>query len=98
VSPLCLLKQPFTLLSDFVDWKESVPIDSRAHRLLSTASHYPESIRAYFVFGSRVCIPLEVLREDGDLRELLRSVRLLLEARAYRLNRDLAHDGGAHLG
>jgi hypothetical protein len=31
-------------------------------------------------------IPIEVLREDGDLRELLRTVRLLLEARGYRLN------------
>jgi hypothetical protein len=31
-------------------------------------------------------IPIEVLRDDGDLRELLRSVRLLLGARAYRLN------------
>jgi len=31
-------------------------------------------------------IPLEVLREDSDLRELLRSVRLLLEKRGYRLD------------
>ena len=31
-------------------------------------------------------IPIEVLREDGDLRELLRTVRLLLEVRGYRLN------------
>ena len=30
-------------------------------------------------------IPLEVLREDSDLRELLRSVRILLEKRGYRL-------------
>jgi len=31
-------------------------------------------------------IPIEVLREDGDLRELLRSVRLLLEKRGYRFS------------
>ena len=31
-------------------------------------------------------IPIEVLREDGDLRELLRSVRLLLEKRGYGLS------------
>ena len=31
-------------------------------------------------------IPLEVLREDSDLRELLGSVRRLLEARGYSLN------------
>ncbi len=31
-------------------------------------------------------IPIEVLREDDDLRGLLHSVRLLLEKRGYRLN------------
>ena len=31
-------------------------------------------------------IPLEVLREDSDLRELLGSVRQLLEAQGYWLN------------
>ena len=31
-------------------------------------------------------IPIEVLREDRDLGELLRSVRLLLEERGYRLS------------
>jgi len=31
-------------------------------------------------------IPIEVLREDSDLRELLRSVRRLLEKRGYRLS------------
>jgi hypothetical protein len=31
-------------------------------------------------------IPIEVLREDRDLRELLRSVRLLLEKRGHWLN------------
>ena len=32
-------------------------------------------------------IPIEVLREDGDLRELLRSVRRLLEKKlGYQLN------------
>jgi hypothetical protein len=31
-------------------------------------------------------IPIEVLREDSDLRELLRSVRRLLEKRGYQLS------------
>ena len=31
-------------------------------------------------------IPIEVLREDEDLRQLLCSVRRLLEARGYRLS------------
>jgi hypothetical protein len=31
-------------------------------------------------------IPIEVLREDDDLRGLLHSVRLLLEERGYRLS------------
>jgi len=31
-------------------------------------------------------IPIEVLREDDDLRQLLCSVRRLLEARGYRLS------------
>ena len=31
-------------------------------------------------------IPIELLREETDLRELLRSVRRLLEARGYRLS------------
>ncbi len=31
-------------------------------------------------------IPIHVLREDSDLRELLRSVRLLLEKRGYRFS------------
>ena len=31
-------------------------------------------------------IPIELLREDSDLRELLRSVRRLLEKRGYQLS------------